>query len=149
MGASELGVLSRTLTYLQPSRPSAGVVAIAYAADNPASRADAESIAALLRDGLRVGNAVLRPKLTDTASLASVPFSVVIAASGAAGSRLGGIVRDRRGLCVTADVAAVEAGTCTMAISAAKLVSIVVNHAVSVACGIEFASAFRMMIREI
>ena len=115
--------MGRAVAFMAPSPAADSFVAIAYVTGNAASRQDAEAIASLIGGGVRAGKMLLRPKLIDTGSLAAGGFAVVIAA--------------------------VRAGLCAMAITSAPRVEIVVNHAVSAAAGIEFAAAFRMMIREI
>jgi hypothetical protein len=149
VSAKDLQLLGRTLVFLQPGLPRDGVIAIAYVLGDAASRQDADAIAAALGDGLRVGDAFLWPRVLDTASLPGATFSVVIAAAGAAGPRLAAAVREARALCVTTDLAAVQAGFCTMAIATEPRVSIVINHELLAAAGIGFAPAFRMMIKEI
>jgi hypothetical protein len=115
---------------------------------NAASRADAEAIAAQIGAGLQAGRAVLRPRVIDIDHLNMGGFQIVIAAAGANGPLLSAAARAARALCVTTEIEAVRAGLCAMAISSEPRVEIVVNHAVSAAAGIEFAPAFRMMIRE-
>ena len=100
-------------------------------------------------DGLRVGPLVLRARPADLNAIAAGGFSIVIAAAGAAGPRLAQAAHMARALCVTRDIEAVRAGTCTMAITTEPRVEITVNHAAAAAAGIDFAAAFRMMIKEI
>jgi hypothetical protein len=149
LSAQDLRVIGRALAFLRPQPTSDTVLGVAYATEDPASRADAEAIAALIGEGLKVGNAVLQPKLVDTGTLARGGFRVVIAAAGANGPQLSAATRTMRALCATADLAAVQAGYCTMAITSEPRVEIVVNHTAAAAAGVEFAVAFRMTIREI
>jgi hypothetical protein len=147
LSADDLRILSRVLGFMQP--PPVGEIAIAYAAGNPASRADAEAIARLIGDGLSGGLGRLRPRLTEIGGVAASGAKVVIAAAGANGAALGAAIRAAGALCVTNDLAPVQAGHCTVAIRREPRVEIIVNHAAAAAAGIEFATAFRMMIREI
>jgi hypothetical protein len=149
LSAKDIQVLGRAVAFLLPPPAIGATVAIAYAADNPASRKDAEDIAALVTDGLLAGNAKLRPRLIEVGGLATTDCTVVIAAEGANGPQLSAASRIAHVLCVTADLAAVRAGLCTMGIRSEPRVEIIVSHAASIAAGIEFAAAFRMMIREI
>lgn len=141
--------MGRAVAFMAPSPAADSFVAIAYVTGNAASRQDAEAIASLIGGGVQAGKILLRPKLIDTSSLAAGGFAVVIAAAGANGPQLSAGAQGARALCVTTEIAAVRAGLCAMAITSAPRVQIVVNHAVSAAAGIEFAAAFRMMIREI
>jgi hypothetical protein len=149
LSAHDLQVLGRALAFAQPAPSGTQTLAIAYDSGNPASRGDAEALARLIGNGLRAGAAVLQPRLVDTASLAAGGFAVVLAAEGAAGEPVQAATRREKVLCVTADFAAVQAGSCVMAIRSEPRVEILVNHAAAAAAGIEFAAAFRMMIREI
>lgn len=148
LSPQDVQVLGRALAFLQ-SPPPSGELAIVYAAGNAASQQDATSIAAEIGDGLHAGNAVLTPRAIADSALAGHAFVVAIAAAGANGAAVRAAIAEQHALCVTADLAAVTAGTCTMAIRSEPRVDIVVNHAVAVACGVEFVAAFRMMIREI
>lgn len=149
MSSRELQVLGRVITFLLPA-PSAGTqLGIVYASGDPASRRDAEEIVALLGDGLKNGTATITPKLVDSATFTAGSYRLVIVAAGANGPQISAITRSAHALCVTADTDAVQAGLCTMAIRSDPRMEIIVNHAAAVAGGIEFAAAFRMMIREI
>ncbi len=142
-------MLGRAVAFMQPPPPNDAVIAIVYVEGNAASRQDAEAIAALIGAGLPVGRTTMRPRTADVDHLAAAGPSVVIAASGANGPRLYAATRSARALCVTTDIEAVRTGVCAMAISSEPRVEIVVNHAASAAAGIDFAAAFRMMIREL
>jgi hypothetical protein len=149
MSSKELEVLGRVITFLLPP-PSAGTqLGIVYAAGDPASRRDAEEIAALLANGLKSGATAMVPKLVDAASLTADSYRLVIVAAGANGPQISAATRSAHALCVTEDTDAVQAGLCTMAIRSDPRMEIIVNHTAAMAGGIEFAAAFRMMIREI
>jgi hypothetical protein len=146
--AKDLLVLGRAIAFMQPPPGPDSVIAIAYVANDTASRRDAEAIAALIGAGLQSGRALLRARIIDISNVDTARFHVVIAAIGANGPRLSAATRASRTLCVTTDIEAVRAGFCAMAITTEPRVEILVNHAVVAAAGIEFAAAFRMMIRE-
>ena len=145
----DLQVLGRAIAFMQPAPAPDATIAIAYVAGNAASRQDADAIAALIGGGLQAGRTTLRPKVVEVNSVGAGGFHVVIAAAGANGPQLNTAAMTARALCVTTDIEAVRAGYCAMAITSEPRVEIIVNHAVSAAAGIEFAAAFRMMIREI
>jgi len=149
MTAKDLQVLGRAIAFLLPPPATGATVAIAYVNGNPASRSDAEAIVALIGDGLHAGVAVLHPKLVEVGALATTECAAVIAASGSNGAALSAASRSAHTLCVTTELAAVEAGLCAMGIKSEPRVEILINHAAVGASGIEFATAFRMMIREI
>ncbi len=148
LSPQELLIVGHAVAFMQPP-PAGGTLAVVYAAGDAASRQDADAIASEIGSGLQAGNVLLPVRVVDAAELASGGFAVVIAASGANGPSLGAAVRAARILCVTADLAAVQAGLCTMGIITRPRVEIVLNHAAAAAADITFVAAFRMMIREI
>ena len=143
LSPKDMDVIARGLAFLQPPL-SGSVVAIVYSPSDPASRRDAEDIAAMLSGGLKVGNTVLMPRVLASHAMGTGGFSLIIAASGASGPDIRDFSRANRILCVTADMAAVQAGLCTMAIKSVPRVEIAAS-----ASGKVFAAAFRMMIKEI
>jgi hypothetical protein len=146
---SEIQILGKALTFLDPPLAGETTVAIVYAAGNLDSQHDAEALAAEIGSGLRIGEAVLTPLVVSSATLASSRFSLVITATGAASVPVIEAARAQHALCVTADLAAVEAGTCTMAIHSTRRVEIFVNRAAVSQAGLTFATAFRMMVHEL
>ena len=146
--AKDLQVLGRAIAFMQPPpAPDAGI-AIAYLPGNADSKRDADAIAALIGSGLPAGHATLRPRVVDIAGVGAGGFSVVIAAAGANGPQLNAAAKAAKALCVTTETDAVRDGFCAMAITSEPRVEIIVNHAAAAAAGIDFAAAFRMMIRE-
>jgi hypothetical protein len=148
LSAQELQTIARALAFLQPP-PTSGDIGIVYNANDPASRRDAEAINDEIGAGLQIGKVRLPPRLVEAGALAGGGFAVALAAAGANGPALGAAIRASHVLCVTAELAAVQAGFCTMAISTEIRVQIVLNHAAAAASDINFIAAFRMMIHEI
>ena len=150
MTGRDVQVVARALGFLQPPPSGDTWIAVVFSPDSAPSRQDAERIAALFGDGMRIGGATLRarPIGADALTGASAP-SALIAAAGApmdivmAAARLGHIA------CITAVREQVEAGRCTIWIRSEPRVEIVVNQAAARSCGLDFAAAFRMMVREI
>lgn len=143
----ELQVIGRAVTFMQPP-PAGGSVAVVYAAGDPASRQDADTIFSEIGAGLQVGNLLLPAREVEAGALAQGGFALAIAAAGANGPSLAAASHAAHILCVTAELPAVEAGTCTMGISTTPRVEIVLNHAAAAASNITFTAAFRMMICE-
>ena len=147
LSPKDLAVLGHALEFMQPA--PTGEIAVTYNTGDPASRQDAEAIVTAIGAGITVGEVVLRPRLVESAALGSSRFAVAIVAAGANGPQVSQATRAAHALCVTAEPAAVQAGLCTMSIVSEPRVRIVINHAAAAASGIEFAAAFRIMIREI
>jgi hypothetical protein len=148
LSPEELGILGKSLSFLQPAPAGEAIVAIVYAAGDPGSQQDARAIAAAIGDGLVARGAVFRPKLVDVAALASVEFALIVVAANANDEAVMRAAQRRHVLCVTADREAVHAGTCIMAIRSEPRVGILLNSQAARGAGIAFATAFRMMVQE-
>ena len=146
---SEIRILGEALTFLDPPLAGDLVVAIVYRDDNPDSRRDAEALALEIGSSLHIGEAVLTPRVVAAIALAGSQFALVITATGAASAAVIDVARTQHALCVTADLAAVQAGTCTMAIQAHPRVEIFVNRNAASQEGLTFATAFRIMVHEL
>jgi hypothetical protein len=91
----------------------------------------------------------LTPLVVESTVLATSRFSLVISATGAASAPVIEASRAQHALCVTADLAAVRAGTCTMAIHSDGRVEIYINRQAANGAGLTFATAFRIMVHEL
>jgi hypothetical protein len=145
----EIQILGKALAFLDPPLTGQATVAIVYSAGNPASQRDAEALAAEIGNGLSIGGATLTPLVVSAAALAASRFSLVITALGAASAPVIEAARAQHALCVTADLAAVQAGTCTMAIHSDRRVEIFINRETANQAGLSFATAFRVMVHEL
>ena len=150
MTGRDVQVVARALGFLQPPPSGDTWVAVVFSPSSTASRHDAERIVALFGDGVRIGGAVLRarPVGADALTRAGGP-SALIAAAGAPMDAVMAAARSGRVACITAAREQVEAGQCTMWVRSEPRVEIVVNQAAARSCGLDFAAAFRMMVREI
>jgi hypothetical protein len=148
LSREELEILGKSLAFVQPKPSGDATVAIVYAAGDPGSLQDARAIAAAIGDGLVASGAVLRPKLVEIAALNAVEFALVIVARDANGESVMRAAQTRHVLCVTGDLAAVRAGTCTMAIQSEQRVGILLNNQAARGAGLAFTTAFRMMVQE-
>jgi hypothetical protein len=132
--------------------PLAGevVVALVYNMADARSHDEAVALASLLGSGLPVGGLILRPRLVEQANLADLPaYGAIFATIGVDAALLGAVLRQRHIPCLTRHLEQVEHGTCTVAIGSEPSVSIIVNQANAATAGVRFATAFRMMVREI
>jgi hypothetical protein len=143
----ELQILGKALNFLQPPLTGEPVVAIVYAPDDPKSRLDAEDLAGQLNK-VRLGGVAVVARIVASQSLATEAFQLVITADGADGKPVIAAAQANHALCVTANVAAVRDGQCTMAIRSLGKVEIFVNREAAAESGIGFATAFRMMVHE-
>jgi hypothetical protein len=149
LSRQELQVLGTALTFIQPRPVGEGNIAVVYSASNSASRQDAEAIMAEIGSQLNAAGAVLTPRLVEAGALAGTEFSLVVVATGANGETVRDAVRTHHVLCVTADQAAVQDGTCMMAVRPGAHVEIFLNYQAARQAGVGVATAFRMMVREL
>ena len=154
LSQSDLQVVARALGFFSPTVTGEAIVVIVYAPNDPASRPDAESIAAGFGSGIRNGSLVLRPRLVAVGELAvargpAEGAAALIAANGAAGEQVMAAARAHQLVCVTANWDEVRAGRCSMAIRSVSKVEIAINHGALAACGVQVAAAFRMMVHEL
>jgi hypothetical protein len=139
-------VIARALGFLEPAPPG-GVVAVLYT--DPASKSDADAVAALFSSGVASRQGPITAKAVDPASLGDgAGFIAVMVAAGAKSDAAAAAAVARHLPCIAA-TALVEAGRCTLSVSSDPRIAIVVNHQAAQAAGVSFASAFRMMVREI
>ena len=76
-------------------------------------------------------------------------FGAVFDTVGADDGLLAAGLKQHRVPCLTRHLEQVEHGHCTVAIRSAPVVSIAINEVNAAAAGVQFATAFRMMVREI
>jgi hypothetical protein len=149
LSPAEVQVLGKTLAFVQPLPSGATTIAVVYARGDAASLTDAGQIAAAIGDGVRVGNVVLKPQVVDLAALATIDAAVIVTAAGANGDAVMQASRALHALCVTADLAAVQAGTCIMTIRSSPRMEIILNATAARSAGVGFPVAFHMMVREL
>ncbi len=145
----DLQILASALTFVQPRPAAGGEVAIVYDPGNPESQRDAEAIKATIGHGLTGAGVTLTPMLVGADALAAEHFALVIVATGANGPAVLRALHAKHVLCVTGEQSAVQAGDCTMAIQSSGRVDLLVNSQAAQQTGISFATAFRMMVREL
>jgi len=125
-------------------------VAILFDGANPASRKEASAISGLLGQGLQVDDLILQPVLLEQAHIPpAASFGAVVATSGVDSTRLRTMLERMRVPCLTAHYAQVSEGACIVLIRSSPTVSIIVNETNAASADVHFATAFRMMVREI
>ena len=142
-------IIGKILGFLDPPR-SGGTVAVVYAVDNPASQADAAAIVDLFQTGSNGGsNTVTAEALPATSLGQGKRYAAVIVAAGTPIEMVAAVIQTGGALCITGDIALVQAGACTLAVQSEPHVEITLNRKAAAAAGIDFATAFRMLIHEI
>jgi len=153
MAPKDFQIIGRTLSLLS-SRPAGRVnLAIIYAPDLPASKAEAEAITQILTGGLSVGNLTLLP----------IPLAIDRLGDGLNGTTAAFVTqgltnhhetvaqaaRRHRIPTITTDMACVRTGKCVLGLRTEPQVEILLNRAAAQEAQVSFASAFRLLISEI
>jgi hypothetical protein len=147
LSREQLTILGKALAFLDPPLAGQPVAAVVYRGDDAESRQDAANIAALL-PGISFGGLSVQGLSVAVDALPTVRFQIVIAARGVNDPAVLDAAAVRHALCLTADVAAVQAGRCTLAIRSNPKIEIFLNRNAMARSGIGFATAFRMMVQE-
>ncbi len=148
--AQEMRMAGQVLGFLDA--PPSGVVTLAVVFDpaNPRSRGEAAAIGSLLGDRMAVGALTLRPRLVDQARLADTTgYGAIFVTDGIDPQMLKTALALRHVPCLTRHLDQIEQGSCMVALRASPSVDIVVNELNASSAGVRFATAFRMMVREI
>lgn len=147
----DLQIIARTLGFLDPPLTGEVEVGILFNPGSPASLQDAESIRDLLDGGMAGGSLVMNPVMVpmQQAGSADVDFFLLAEAAGETAGNLQETLQQRQLPCVTADLDQVRSGNCAVGIQSSPKVEILVNRDTAAAGGVNFASVFRMMVREL
>jgi hypothetical protein len=149
MTQKDVQIMAKAIGFLEPPPSGPATVAIAYDPANPASKQDAEAIAAYFGDGLKAGGAVLKAKATEVGQLSAGGFIAVVAASGAKIDQVSSATHALHVPCVTADASAVQAGQCVMSVKSDPKVEILISKSAAASSNVGFGSAFLLMAHEI
>ena len=144
-------VAGRTIGFIDSLHPGDLTVGLVYAPGNAQSVQQARELAALMGDGRRVGNFVLKPVLLPIDKLGHDGAGLLFLTQGVgtAAAKVASASRARKIPCITYDLAQVRAGNCTMGVRSEPRIEVLVNSAAAAASGTEFAAVFRMLITEI
>ncbi|HEX2791389.1 MAG TPA: hypothetical protein VHN17_13240 [Steroidobacteraceae bacterium] len=144
-------VAARALSFLQHPPQGEIIVGIVYQPGNAQSTLEATQLNAMMEDGFRAGQLVLRPRLITLDELAGSNVGLYFLTSelGHAAIALAQLNRSRKIPCITTDIVQVRDGNCAMGVRAIPRVEILVNRAAAAASGMTFSEAFRVMITEL
>jgi len=149
--AGDLRLIAQSMGFLL--RPPTGTqeVGIVYPTGSAAGRAAAERIATAFGPGLSAGEVTLLPRVLslDQASR-SPPLAAMVLTDDLLpqAGLLAAAVAGKGVLTITSDPAVVTAGEAVMAVRSLPRVEIFVSRVAARQAGVEFSTAFRMMIQE-
>ena len=149
---TDMLIAGRALGFVDNLKHSSPVhLGIVYDPRVAQSVAQAEEIRAALGTGLRVGTLTLVPDMVPVANLNKPKVDALFLTNGLDESA-DAVSRASRRLkipCITFDLAAVRSGVCAMGIRTRPSVEVFVNRAAAIACGLDLAAVFRIMVVEI
>lgn len=149
---ADVQVAARALSFVSNPLSGAVRVGIVYAAGNPKSVQQAQSLRRMLGNGLKVGNLELRPVLVKSTDVAAADvdlfFLTEFMTVNETPRKLGHRAQQSI-LCVTTDIAQVRRGACVMGVRSRPKVEVFVNRPSATENSISFSTVFRVMITEL
>jgi hypothetical protein len=145
-------IASRALNFVTPKPGGSVVAAIVFDGSNPASKADADALAAIIGDGLKAGKIKLSAKLVDANDLASIgdaKLAIIAASASAQHAAIASGLAGKSILTVSTDLSCVEAGHCAVGVKSKPKVEIIVNKSAAKGLGLDFVPAFLLMVKEV
>lgn len=151
ISVADLQVAARTLSFLQNPLSGRVRVGLVYSPERPRSQEQAMALESRLGNGLAVGNLVLLPVPVSAGSAATAGVDVFFLMDHVSSpdGEFAAVMRRRQIPCVTTDVSQAENGTCAVAVRSRPRVEIIVNREAAEASGVQFATAFRVMVTEL
>ncbi len=156
VGASEtskadiqIGV--KAAAFVEPALRGLVETAILYDPSNPASKADADAIMSVLREGQRIKQALLNPRLVDVETLSNLDDTSLAFVSHGLQAYHQTIASKASGqgiLTISSDMTCVDNNQCVIGVISKPRVLIVISKQATQAAGLGFKSAFLMMVRE-
>jgi hypothetical protein len=146
----DLRIAGQVLHFTSAAPTGPFQIAVVYSKDSASSHDEALAAMQAFGTGITVGSLVLHPLLLEAAALAGrEDYGALLLMAGVSPGPVRAIVQQRHLPCLTIHEASVRDGTCLVAIRSAPTVSIVLNQEAAELAGVHFATAFRMMVREL
>lgn len=143
-------VMARILGFMNQPPPAQVSLGLVYDPAAPASQKQAENLRGQLGTGYKAGNFTMVPKLVKIGDVSSASVNVFVLMDGVGGAaKMADVIKAKKIPCFTGDIAQVNGGACLAGITTDPKVDIQLNRALAAASGINFGSAFHMMISEI
>jgi len=147
----DIQISARAVAFMADGPTGDVPTAIVYDPANAASKAEADSIQAIMAGGIKAGKASLKPKLVGTDALGGLSGTKVAFVTGGIGNQHQAIFSEasaQKILTVSTDMGCVDSGKCIVGIASKPKVEIIISKAARDATGIGFKSAFLMMVKE-
>jgi len=145
-------IIARMMSFIETSNRGLVEIGIVYAADQPTSVRQAESMRAAIGDALIAGRVTLKARMVPVDQLGSASNLGGIFVVSDLGSRLDDIAAAAQRLhipTISTEQACVRTARCILAYSSQPTVEILLNHDAANTAGVRFSQAFRMLVREL
>jgi hypothetical protein len=149
--ALDVKVGAKAAAFVEPALSGDIDTAIVFDPSNPASKADADAIAAALGGGLAIKGGALKPKLVpvgDVGGLSGVKVMFVAHGVGAGMTAVADASKANSILTISNDMSCVQSDQCVVGVESKPKVSIVVSKSATAAANLQFGAAFLMMVKE-
>ena len=146
--AKDMMVIGKALGFVEGGAKGDVTVAIVYADDVAGSKEEADAVAGILGGGLNAGDVTMKPKVISIGDLGSAAGAAAVYVPAGMSAHYSALSSSKL-LTVTTDDACAQAGACVVSVKSAPKVEIIVSRSAAAAKSVNFAAAFRMMIKEI
>ena len=149
-GAAECEMVARTLGFLTVPPTGAIELGVVYPAGSPAGYAEAQRIVGALGSRFVVDDITLLPKpvTVEEAGRGGLRVLLLTQAALPQAGALGTALAGKRVLTAITDPASADSRFAVVAVSAQPSIEIFVSQAAAKSAGLQFSSAFRMLIQE-
>lgn len=148
--ATDMQVAARALSFMEKPLPGDVRMGIVYSSMSPRSSRQARELRELIDGGLRVSGLEFTPELVEVGSLASARVDLYFLTEHIGAADIARFTASAASIpCVTTDIERVRQGACSMGVQSRPGIEVFVNRDAAKACGVRFATAFRVMINEL
>jgi hypothetical protein len=146
----DLQVAGRTFGFVDGMPQGDVAVAVVYDPAAPGSKAEADAIAALMGNGLKVAKNTLKPKLVPVSALDLSGTKVAYVTAGLAGHHdaIFTAASGAKAMTITKDFACVDAKKCVMGFASEPAVKIQISRSAASSTGLAFSPALKLMVTE-
>lgn len=146
----DIEIAGHVLAFQSDRLKGAITLGVVYNAASADSKAEADTIIRLIGNGLHVGDLVLTARaIPQTALGGNLDVGAWFVAGDVDQSLLRTVLAGRHLICLTRHIDEVAHGACTVSICSSPSVDLVISNANAAAADVHFATAFRMMVREL
>ena len=152
VAVDDVQVIVKSLAFLAAKPASPAKMAIVFAPDIPASKAEADRLAGIIGGGFKEGPLTIEAVLVPVGELEKLDGAAVVFVTdglSAYHSVIFDSAKAKRLMMVSTDTSCARSGRCVMSVASRPAVEILVNKQAADQSQVAFRAAFRMLIIEI